>query len=427
MKNTREAGFILITVYLLLAVLLVHATALITHSFGENRGAQRFQMASQSFYLSEGGIDRAYQWLRTQAAPPAGTQPMVLFGGWQIQGEGLYLATVDPDDANAGSFTKRYTIEGWGATGTQAAPTSLRRTRLTVQTESFSRYAYFTNSETSPSGSQIWFITGDRIEGPTHSNSQFNMRGTPVFDGLVSSTASSVNLAGGGPPTSNPAFNGGLQLNAPPVSLAQASTADLATQANNGGTRYNGDTQITLLANGTMRVTNAAANLNNQVVALPGNGVLYVNNGSVTMQGTLQGQLTVATNRDVRVANNITYSQDPRVNPNSTDLLGIVTDRNVVVASGAPQNVQIHASLMALGSSFTVENWSVGPPKGTLTVLGGIIQSNRGPVGTFNSSTGTKVSGYTKDYHYDARLMNSVPPFFPTTGNYVPVVWEEEQ
>ena len=81
---------------------------------------------------------------------------------------------------------------------------------------------------------------------------------------------------------------------------------------------------------------------------------------------------------------------------------------------------------MALGNSFTVEDWNQGPPKGTLTVLGGIIQDYRGPVGTFNPSTNTKVSGYTKNYQYDARLMTNPPPFYPTTGDYVIVSWQEE-
>jgi hypothetical protein len=81
---------------------------------------------------------------------------------------------------------------------------------------------------------------------------------------------------------------------------------------------------------------------------------------------------------------------------------------------------------MALGNSYIVEKWYSGPPKGTLTTYGGIIQRERGPVGTFNGSTGQKLSGYSKDYNYDTRLMASPPPFYPTTGDYISLSWTEE-
>ena len=74
---------------------------------------------------------------------------------------------------------------------------------------------------------------------------------------------------------------------------------------------------------------------------------------------------------------------------------------------------------------FMLENYWVGPAKGTLTVYGGIIQDERGPVGTFNGSTGQKLSGYSKNYAYDSRLLSSPPPFMPTTGDYVTLAWEE--
>ncbi len=201
----------------------------------------------------------------------------------------------------------------------------------------------------------------------------------------------------------------------------------LINAAATGGSTFTGNTSITLVNNGTMQVTNAAAGLVNQNMPLPANGALYVAGGDVTLQGTLAGQLTIGASNNVKIANSVTYATDPQANPSSTDLLGIVAGQNVQVTATAPQNVEIDGSVMALGTSFTVENYNVAPAKGTLTVLGGIIQKNRGPVGTFNSSTGTKVSGYTKDYHYDTRLQDNTPPFFPTTGNYTTVVWDEER
>lgn len=425
-RNRRnQRGMLLISLFMLLAVISILAVALVTYAVGDVRSSQRAMGSTQGFYLSEAALDNALRWIRTQAGPPAGTARMVLFGGWQQVNDGLYLASVDPDDNNPNSFIKRYTLEGWGVSGTVAQPVASRYTQMIVQTESFSRYAYFTNADTSPTGSNLWFITGDKIEGPMHTNGRFNMYGFPVFNGPVSSVLPSLNLWGGGPPMTSPVFNGGLEMGGPSIPFPAVVPTALKTAAENGGTTFTGNTQITLLANGTMRVTNANQNLNGQVMPLPANGALYVKSGSMSLEGTLRGNLTAGAENDVKITNSVIYSDDPQTNPNSQDVLGIVAGKDVKVASTAPNNVTIQGAVMALGTSFTVENWSAGPPKDTLTVYGGIIQKFRGPVGTFNSSTGQIISGYKKDYHYDQRFQTATPPYFPTTGDYVSLSWEE--
>jgi hypothetical protein len=80
---------------------------------------------------------------------------------------------------------------------------------------------------------------------------------------------------------------------------------------------------------------------------------------------------------------------------------------------------------MAFDKSFIVKNYSTIPAMGDLKVFGGIIQNYRGPVGTFSGTTGAKLSGYSKAYQYDTRLRNTSPPYFPTTGRYELVSWDE--
>jgi len=60
-------------------------------------------------------------------------------------------------------------------------------------------------------------------------------------------------------------------------------------------------------------------------------------------------------------------------------------------------------------------------------VYGGLVQKNRGPVGTFFSATGTKASGYDKDYHYDIRMATSPPLYVPTTTitTFNRISWQE--
>jgi hypothetical protein len=80
---------------------------------------------------------------------------------------------------------------------------------------------------------------------------------------------------------------------------------------------------------------------------------------------------------------------------------------------------------MALHSSFSVENYWIGPPKGTMSIYGGVIQKNAGQLGTASSITGLRLSGYGQDWRYDTRLSSLAPPFYPTTDNYQTVMWQE--
>jgi hypothetical protein len=72
-----------------------------------------------------------------------------------------------------------------------------------------------------------------------------------------------------------------------------------------------------------------------------------------------------------------------------------------------------------------LNDYTYADVKGTLTVYGGIVQKNRGPVGTFYSN-GQKASGYSKDYYHDPRFTMNPPPFMPNTGDYDTLSWEEK-
>lgn len=175
------------------------------------------------------------------------------------------------------------------------------------------------------------------------------------------------------------------------------------------------------------------------------NGVIYCTGNITSLEGQIadsymsgntlvaRNAYTIATdvlnNKSVTVTNNLTYNTKPvrsqawdSVTNLRSPAMGIVA-RNVIVGSSAPQDMSIDAVLLAGGrtttdGSFYVSNWSSKKPTGTLNLLGGVIQKKRGPVGTFNSSTGTTNTGYDKNYVYDQRMAVNPPPYFPTTGTY---------
>jgi hypothetical protein len=156
------------------------------------------------------------------------------------------------------------------------------------------------------------------------------------------------------------------------------------------------------------------------------NGVIYVRGGQdAYVKGKVSGQATVASESDVWINKDVLYKSDPRTIPESTDFLGIVAQQDIIVKNNKANrsNCEIHAALLAIDGSFTVQDFDEGSPRGELEVLGGIVQSVRGPVGTFDQY-GPR-SGYRKNYVYDERLLTIAPPSFPLMDRPILVAWVE--
>jgi len=172
-------------------------------------------------------------------------------------------------------------------------------------------------------------------------------------------------------------------------------------------------------------------------------GVVYVT-GRVAVSGVFHGQVTVAATDNIIVASDITDVTTPGAvscASAANDMLGLFSAKNVIVAdnllkdpitaasgSGSPvlwgpaSGIQIQAVVLA-ESSFTVQNYGQGPTasetcgastsgRGCLYLNGGVIQYQRGAVGT------TGGTGYVKQYSYNACAATSPPPYFPTTGHF---------
>ncbi|MDD5450065.1 MAG: hypothetical protein PHO42_05660 [Candidatus Omnitrophica bacterium] len=430
----NKKGIILISAYAIVAILLfICGVTFIGRSLNEKHIADRHRRGTMALYLAESGLERGLGWLRAQSSPPAGTTAFNPFTGMQSLGNGTYSVTIDPDDANATSYIKRYLII---ATGTVLDAT--QQLVNEVQVDSFSRYAYFSDTEhfrwfgwfRVP----VWFADGDTIEGPVQTNSHFHMKGSPLFIDQVKSVDTFLTFYNNGhnidsaetsnPPLDVPTFEDGVGLGADVIDMP-SKALDLRTAAVAGGLHLSGPTSIVLNADGTMNVTNRNKDWTNQNMTLPANGALFVTGGDLTVSGTLNGQLSMGTNRNIVVNNNLTYAADPRVG-NSDDVLGLIAEKDVVISGAAPNNVEVDGSVMALGNSFLVENWWVGPAKGTLTVYGGIIQRERGPVGMAEGNSGQPLSGYRKNYHYDPRFIGTPPPYYPSTGDYISLCWKEQ-
>jgi Tfp pilus assembly protein PilX len=427
-----ERGSALVVVLIVMSAVAAIAVGMSVMARTESTLAANDVEEKETFYLAEAATEEAINYLNGLGEPFRGSganrdQPVELFAN-QARGAGHISVYLDAKDTNGGQATRFVQIQARAVhnNGRVAKAISVR-----VGQQNFSRYAYFSDLELQSNGTKIWFMSADNLYGPVHTNDQFHISGTPTFHQEASSTAGSLDYYSGGPPTDNPNFVKGVTLGAPRINLPSDLSLLKAKAQTTDGLYISGMTKavITVTYNAALGVSqlivkkDAAAA---QTYSLPANGVVYVN-GIAEVSGTLAGQLTIAAKNDLRIVDDMVYHTDPRTNPNSTDLLGLISEANVVMAATSANldsgDETVMAAVMALGESFTAENYSAGSPRGKLKLYGGIIQKRRGPVGTFSGTT--VVSGYEKAYNADLRLMDTPPPAYPTTGVIERIAWRE--
>jgi hypothetical protein len=168
--------------------------------------------------------------------------------------------------------------------------------------------------------------------------------------------------------------------------------------------------------------------------------ILYVNDNIKSLSGTVQkdSAVTISSERDIIITNNIVYEKDPRLpgNENYDNLLGILSwGGNVRIGASAPNNVTINAVVMAPKGIFTVDNYRSGFPRGVATLFGGAITEFYGAFGTFLGSTPR--TGYGRNFVYDSRMLRGIaPPYFPYIGSFTTsdnggldlrLIWQEGQ
>ena len=162
------------------------------------------------------------------------------------------------------------------------------------------------------------------------------------------------------------------------------------------------------------------------------NGMIYSDDEILGILGEVQknSQVTVAARQKIVIINRILYQQhsdfdyypDFKGQPNAEgfdNMLGLISwEEDVMVVQGAPNNIEIHAVVMAPQGDFKVLNHDSGPPRGTATLLGGSITKYYHPFGTFDAQ-GELLHGYRRNFIYDIRVqLGMAPPFFPRVKNF---------
>ena len=363
----------------------------------------------------------------------------------------------------------RWSVSGWvnnirtlTATGIYGNGTSAdtNTIQIMVTPNSFARYAYFSEHErANPSGGYIWWMGKDVVDGPFHTQDDLRVATHPKFLGESTSHFGSL-IYQKDKKTDSPIITGlyqpGISLPIPDNSISElkdpAKTyGKFFDYTSTSQIRYSGFS-LTFNPNGTITYTISgfkksgsswiAWNSTDSTKTVSGstlspNGVIYLSgsfkdkNGNnldldMRLKGTVNGQYTVASEGNVWLDDDIVYKTDPKINPASTDLLGICAKDYVWITDNSANrsDIDIQAAIFCQDGGFGADNWDGGTPRGDINLLGGVSQSWRQPVGTFSGET--IKTGYAKKYTYDRRLASTSPPSFPGTGLFRLVSWYEK-
>ena len=290
----------------------------------------------------------------------------------------------------------------------------------------------------------VWWATGDTLQGRFHINDYINCYGDPVFMGAATSTKG-VRLHN---KNTHPEFHGGTKI-VEPITLGFDTAAIRIAAYSNGKifrdtTNNNKETYLDLnfQADGTVIFKQKigagswTAPKTVQLNVLTPNGVIYVEKGNITVQGTLNGRATlVASQRgngnlgEIQIANSIEYEKNPLTDPSCDDMLGLVAENKVrVLFDDTRGDISIHASIFSQKDGLVIDNYKNYPTAHNMNLVGGVIGYRVQPTADYKLINGkyVPVNGYSYAHKYDTRFLKVRPPYFPGTKYYRIVSWYEE-
>ncbi len=427
-----ERGASLIAVMALTTAVLLIGTALFIFGTAEHDLVTYQAEEAKAFYLAEAGIQRtkAYLTAKMNHTPPQYPANGSFTG--EGLGDGEYATTFVSTGGSSPALTEYDVVSVGEVNGVKS------EIHVTIGKETFAKYLWFTNQ----SNAFRCFTTNDRLDGQVHSNSWIRINGDPWFGDTVTTTKDGILMF----PWSEPTFEKGYEIGVDriPVPNRNKLRTELRSGAQSGGlllgnlsgtkARY----EIILARNGAdgflsyrsytkhghHYVYSGWSDVNLATL----NGLVWAEE-TVWLEGTLDGRLTIGSEGDICIRDDVIYlDSTPGSGPNANcdDMLGLVARGNIIVSRTAANNndCEIHAAMIALQSSFEVEDPLLGSPRGDLIVYGSITQRSWGRVCMFEVA-GWIIHGYSREYHYDPRMKSEAPPFYPQTGSYLITSWIE--
>lgn len=383
--------------------------------------------------------------------------------------ENLLEETRDVDDQlgdSIGSYTITFTSPQEGSTittihsegVTSNQPSRTAELEATYGVPSLAKYAGITNGD-------VWY--GGEVSGAIHSNGGIRM--DAESDSIVSSakeTYTCTSIHGCDNETKPGVWGAGSnsdlwEFPVPPVDYASITLdlQDMKTAAEAAGTYFDPSNKfgyhIIFNSNNTYTV-NRVSKLQNSVWSystedgwlynsydikqethvktgtVPSGGVMFFED-DLWVSGDIRDRVTVAagvfpdeasTNVDIIIAGNISYGGVK----DGSRVFGAIAQRNVLIPySGAPDNLTMDGAYIAQKGRFGRRYYGSGTYnlRSSLTRYG-MIASNTTPGTAWVDGGGNVISGYQSGTSsYDPYLLYGPPPYFPTTGEYDFLSWEQ--
>jgi len=302
---------------------------------------------------------------------------------------------------------------------------STKEIEVIFKPSGFSKFAYLSIGDPT----NLYWSYKDTIWGPFHSQGNINSYRHPVFYGKATTSGTVNNYQS--EELDAPYFYGGFESGVS-LSFPSSGLPNLMSEASSGGHLFDGqDTVYITFAGDSLKYRYSANAPDTTVFAknFAPNGVIFANNSIVRLKGTVKGQYTIGTSGSspqgtVYLDDDIVYNNDPRIDPESTDILGIVAKNNVLITNNLANSsdINIHASIYSETGGFGAGWSSFTKPNGNINLYGGIQNYSRVQIGVLKMGT---VWGFNRRYKYDERLMLASPPGYPGTGDLEIVSWFE--
>lgn len=291
------------------------------------------------------------------------------------------------------------------------------------------QYFWYTNTNIGQE-----FASGDSVYGPIHTNSTFRWKQNPIFMGKVTATKFAGN-PGNAPDVFLGGYEAGVSI---PMPTDMTDVQNLALSGNGGHPTSGGDAwNTTSMYNDVLWLEfqsdgsviryvgepkGTAAVDTVSVTDIAPDGVLW-GTEDIHVEGTVNGDLTVYSDGDVIIDDDLVYADNPLTNSSSDDMIGLIAEDEVFIDySGPPKDEYIlHCSAYAIGGSFRIEKLDANASDFTFRVLGSLAMA----VGKQAGEGAISSVQFDKIFYHDPRLEGDAPPAFPGLDNLHLVAWWE--
>lgn len=268
-------------------------------------------------------------------------------------------------------------------------------------------------------------IHNDELEGRFHSNTRINLsydrKVTPLFRGKVTTAARKIRFTTArvaGKPEQ--IFQGGLETGVRAIRLPKhfLPSPEEVSAVGNQMQKFEKHARITFIADGSFVWQDIDANTEPQRVTMSGNTTYLIAEDKVRLhlKGKVNGKVLVYSPERIVIEGDLVYANDPESNPEADDYLGLVSDKNVDIASPnitGPGDLSIHAAIYAK-RRFAVKRYRARE-QGLLYLYGSLS------VGSLSATE----PRFSTRIRFDPRLEVLRPPGFPMTNRYEVESWDE--